>query len=626
MRNDGLPEEVIYGKTGFKIKVPLASCTIAAGANEVLEGITAAVELMNLTVEVTPVGCMGLDFIDPWIELTKRGYPSIIYSNVTPDIVEQIIREYLDGDYSSAYAFRFGGVSEKNVPSLDELDVWKNQVRWISGKCGIINPESIEEYVMVGGYKGLKNCLRLTQEETIEELKRSNLRGRGGAGFPTWIKWNICKEQQGDIKYVIANCDEGDPGAFMNRLLAESDPHRILEGLIIAGHTIGAHKGFIFVRAEKPLAAKRLLKAAEAAREKGFLGGNILGSGYCFDIEVFLSAGAFVCGEETAMIAAIQGERATPIQRPPFPAVKGLWEMPTIINNVETLAHVATIMAEGWEKFAEIGTDKSKGTKMYCVTGAVKRTGAYEVPIGTPIKTLIYDLAGGPPKGKTIKAVQLGGPSGGCVSADMFDLPMDYDSLQSAGAIMGSGGMVVLDNTNCMVDMARFFLSFTTAESCGKCSVGRIGTRLMHETLKRITKGEGTSEDIELLKETSEVMQKACLCALGRTASNPILSTLRYFENEYLDHIKERKCQALVCKPLLTYCIDPDKCKACLVCVKSCPVQAISGEKGSAPAIIDQIKCIKCGTCTDACPFDAIVKVPGRICKQAITVEEGFCK
>jgi NADH:ubiquinone oxidoreductase subunit F (NADH-binding)/NAD-dependent dihydropyrimidine dehydrogenase PreA subunit len=364
------------------------------------------------------------------------------------------------------------------------------------------------------------------------------------------------------------------------------------------------------------------MKAAEDARAKGFLGGNILGSGCCFDIEVFLSAGAFVCGEETAMIAAIQGERANPIQRPPFPAVKGLWGMPTIINNVESLAHVATIMAEGWEKFAALGTEKSKGTKMYCVTGAVQRTGAYEVQVGTPIKKLLYDIAGGPPEGKVIKAVQLGGPSGGCVPTDMFDLPMDYDSLQSAGAIMGSGGMVVLDNTNCMVDMARFFLSFTTAESCGKCSVGRIGTRLMYETLKRITNGEGTAEDIELLKETSDVMQKACLCALGRTASNPILTTLRYFENEYKDHIEAKKCKALVCKPLVTYCMDPDKCKGCMVCVKSCPMDAISGENGSTP-VIDQTKCIKCGTCLDSCPFGAITKVPGRVCEKAVKVEEG---
>ncbi len=589
----------------------MGSCTIAAGANEVLQSINLAVESLNLNAEITPVGCIGLDFIDPWIELSKKGYPSAIYANVTPDMVEQLIQEYLDRDFSSAYAFRFKKIDGEKTPSLDELDVWKNQVRWISGKCGIINPESIDEYLAVGGYQGLKKCLARAPEETIEDLKKANLRGRGGAGFPTWIKWNICKEQPGDVKYVIANCDEGDPGAFMNRLLAESDPHRILEGLIIAGYTIGAHKGFVFVRAEKPLAAKRLLKAAEDARDRGFLGGNILGSGYCFDIEVFLSAGAFVCGEETAMIAAIQGERANPIQRPPFPAVKGLWGMPTIINNVETLAHVATIMAEGWEKFAALGTEKSKGTKMYCVTGAVKRTGAYEVPVGTPIKKLLYDIAGGPPKGKTIKAVQLGGPSGGCVPADMFDLQMDYDSLQSAGAIMGSGGMVVLDNTNCMVDMARFFVSFTTAESCGKCSVGRIGTRLMHETLKRITTGEGTADDIELLKETSDVMQKACLCALGRTASNPILTTLRYFEKEYIDHIENKKCEALVCKPLLTFCIDSEKCKGCLVCAKSCPVQAISGEKGQTPTI-DPTVCVKCGTCAVACPFGSIQKVAGQ--------------
>ena len=603
----------------------MASCTIAAGANEVLLSVNSVIQSMALDIEVTPVGCMGLDFIDPWIELSKKGYPPTIYANVAPDAVEQIIREYLDRDFSSAYAFRSGKPDGETIPLLEELDVWKNQVRWISGKCGIINPESVDEYIAVGGYEGLKKCLKMAPEETIEELKKANLRGRGGAGFPTWIKWNICREQPGNVKYVIANCDEGDPGAFMNRLLAESDPHRILEGLIIAGHTIGANRGFVFVRAEKPLAAKRLMKAAEDARAKGFLGGNILGSGYCFDIEVFLSAGAFVCGEETAMIAAIQGERANPIQRPPFPAVKGLWGMPTIINNVESLAHVATIMAEGWEKFAALGTEKSKGTKMYCVTGAVQRTGAYEVQVGTPIKKLLYDIAGGPPEGKVIKAVQLGGPSGGCVPANMFNLPMDYDSLQSAGAIMGSGGMVVLDNTNCMVDMARFFLSFTTAESCGKCSVGRIGTRLMYETLKRITNGEGTKDDIGLLKETSDVMQKACLCALGRTASNPILTTLRYFENEYTAHIEAKKCEAMVCKPLLTYCIDPEKCKGCHVCVKSCPVEALSGEKGKTP-VFDQTKCIKCGTCLDSCPFGAIEKVPGRVCKKPVKVEEGYCQ
>ena len=621
MRNDSVPEEVKYGKKELKIRVPLASCTIAAGAEEVYQAVTQVVERMGLDAEITPVGCMGLDFIDPWIELTKKGYPSAIYANVKVDMAEHLIHEYLDKDFSSAYAFRFEKPEGEAVPSLDELDIWKNQVKWISGKCGIINPESIDDYIAVGGYKGLKKCLNRKPEETIDELKKANLRGRGGAGFPTWIKWNICKEQPGNIKYVIANCDEGDPGAFMNRLLAESDPHRILEGLIIAGYTIGSHKGFIFVRAEKPLAAKRLLKAAEDARNKGYLGGNILGKGYCFDIEVFLSAGAFVCGEETAMIAAIQGERANPIQRPPFPAVKGLWGMPTIINNVESLAHVATIMAEGWEKFAALGTEKSKGTKMYCVTGAVKRTGAYEVPIGTPIKTLIYDLAGGPPNGKKIKAVQLGGPSGGCVPADMFDLPMDYDSLQSAGAIMGSGGMVVLDNTNCMVDMAQYFLSFTTAESCGKCSVGRIGTRLMYETLKKITHGEGSVDDIQLLYEISDVMQKACLCALGRTASNPVLTTLRYFKNEYDSHINDKKCEALVCKPLLTYCIDSQKCKGCLICQKNCPVEAISGMKGSTPNI-DQSMCVKCGTCAESCPFGAISKIPGISCEKLLKIEE----
>lgn len=608
----------------------MASCTIAAGAKEVLNRIFDVVKSMGLDrFEVTPVGCMGLDFIDPWIELSRKcpcASISTIYANVRPENVEKIIIDFLDGDFSEAYAFRFGTSTRgKKIPSLDELDVWKHQTRWISRNCGIINPESINEYVAVGGYQGLRKCLSIKEEETIKILKKANLRGRGGAGFPTWLKWNICKEQAGNEKYVIANCDEGDPGAFMNRLLAESDPHRIMEGLIIAGHTIGAHKGFIFVRAEKPLAAKRLQKAVEDAEMNGFLGENILGSGYCLDVEVFLSAGAFVCGEETGMIAAIQGERATPNQRPPFPAVKGLWSLPTVINNVETLAHVATIMSEGWEKFSSMGTEASKGTKMYCVTGAVERTGAYEVPIGTPIKRLLYEIAGGPPKDKTIKAVQLGGPSGGCVPSEMFDLPMDYDTLQNAGAIMGSGGMVVLDNTNCMVDMARFFLSFTTAESCGKCSVGRMGTRLMYETLKRITDGEGKIQDFDLLEEISGVMQKACLCALGRTAPNPVLTTLRYFKKEYFEHIKDNECEALVCKALITYHINPDKCKGCMTCVKNCPVQSISGPLGCCP-IIDQSKCIKCGTCVDICPFGAIEKTTGKSAYQSVKLKEGYCQ
>ena len=408
----------------------------------------------------------------------------------------------------------------------------------------------------------------------------------------------------------------------MNRLLAESDPHRILEGLIIAGYAIGAQKGFIFVRAEKPLAARRLSKAVEDAYASGFLGGNILNSGFNFDVEVFLSAGAFVCGEETAMISAIEGGRATPRQRPPYPAVKGLWGKPTIINNVETLAHVATIMSDGWKKFAALGTERSKGTKMYCVVGSVKRTGAYEVPIGTSIRDLVYRMAGGPPEGRKIKAVQVGGPSGGCIPSSMLDLPLDYETLQEAGAIMGSGGIVVIDDSNCMVDIARFFLSFTMAESCGQCIPGRIGTRLMYEILTRITSGLGEMRDLDLLREICTVMIKTCLCALGRTAPNPVLTTLRYFKDEYVAHIKEKVCPALVCKAFVRYKIDPNKCKGCALCAKNCPVQAISGNLGS-PHVINQDKCVKCGTCVEVCPSNAIIKVSGKIMeKQAQVMKE----
>jgi len=608
-----LPKEIIYGRTGFKIKVPIASCTVAVGAEKVYESVLAEVRSRNIDAEVTIVGCMGLDFIDPWIELAKIGYPPAIYANVKPEHIERIVSEYLSGNFLEAYALRFRvNGEEKGVPTLDELDPWKYQVKWVSRNCGIVNPESIRDYIALRGYYGLKRSLSMKPEEVIDEIKKAGLRGRGGAGFPTWLKWKICREQPGDEKYVIANCDEGDPGAFMNRLLAESDPHRILEGLIIAGYAIGAQKGFIFVRAEKPLAAKRLSKAVEDARTHGVLGKNIFNSGFNFDVEVFLSAGAFICGEETAMIAAIEGGRATPRQRPPYPAVKGLWDKPTTINNVETLAHVATIMSDGWRKFASMGTEKSKGTKMYCVVGSVKRTGAYEVPIGTSIKDLVYKIAGGPQEGREIKAVQVGGPSGGCIPSSMLNLPLDYETLQEAGAIMGSGGIVVIDNANCMVDIARFFLSFTMAESCGQCIPGRVGTRLMYETLTRITDGMGEMEDLELLKKIGEAMIKTCLCALGRTAPNPVLTTLRYFEDEYLMHIREKTCPALVCKALIKYQIDPDRCKGCALCAKNCPAQAIIGNPGS-PYIIDQDKCIKCGTCVEVCPFNAIIKLPKKM-------------
>jgi len=602
--------ELNYGESGFLIRVPLASCTIASGAQEVYNKVLEELKSRSITADVKVVGCIGMCHIDPWIELVREGYPPAIYANLKPEDVGKVISEYLSGDVSNAYALRYrvGKVrGEDKVPTLNEINSWKYQVRWVSRNCGLVNPESMEDYIARGGYRGLDRALRMKPDDVIEEVKRSGLRGRGGAGFPTWLKWRICRDQPGEEKYVITNADEGDPGAFMNRLLAESDPFRVIEGLTIAAYAIGASKGFIFVRAEKPLMAERLAKAVEQARFYGLLGKNILGRGFNFDIEVILSAGAFVCGEETAMIAAIEG-RTRPRQRPPYPAVRGLWGKPTVINNVETLAHVATIMAEGWEKFATIGTEKSKGTKMFCVTGSVKRTGAYEVPIGISIRTLVEDIAGGAPEGRKIKAVQIGGPSGGCIPGNVLDLPIDYESLQHAGAIMGSGGVVVIDDASCMVDVAKFFTSFVVAESCGKCLPCRIGTKLLYDILEKITSGEGTESDVDILNELGEAVKLASLCALGSTAPNPVLSTLRYFRDEYLAHVKERRCPAKVCPRLVTYEILEDKCVGCGTCASKCPANAIVKSEHTKKYRIDQSKCIKCGTCFTICPVNAIVK------------------
>ncbi|MEM1680216.1 MAG: NADH-quinone oxidoreductase subunit NuoF [Sulfolobales archaeon] len=602
-------DELRYGRHGFKIRVPISSCTLAAGAREVYEAVRKEVELGNIGADITISGCLGLCYLDPWIELSKRGLPSAIYVKVKAEDVSKILKEYLSGDLSNAFALRSDGSLQSKdykVPLLNDVAPWANQVKFVSKNCGVVNPESIEDYVALGGFRGLEAVLNLHPKNVIEVIKKSGLRGRGGAGFPTWMKWEIAYSQASDVKYFIVNADEGDPGAFMNRLLAESDPYRVIEGMIIGAYAVGASKGYIFVRAEKPLMAERLSKAVEETRKYGLLGRNILGSGFNFDIEVILSAGAFVCGEETALIAAIEG-RTRPRQRPPYPATRGLWDKPTVINNVETVAHVATIFQVGVGEFTKYGTEKSKGTKMFCITGSVKRTGAYEVPIGISLSKLVYDLAGGPPDDRKVKAVQIGGPSGGCIPADLLNTPVDYETLQSAGAIMGSGGVVVIDENSCMVDVAKFFTGFTLAESCGKCFTCRIGMKILYDILNDITEGRGTEEDLDLLNELSDVIMGGSLCALGGTAPNPVKSTLRYFKDEYIAHIKDRKCPAKVCPSLVEYWVDPAKCVGCGLCVKVCPTGSISGERGK-PHSIDTARCVKCSQCFITCPQGAIIK------------------
>ena len=598
--------ESIKNGNGLRIKVALASCTIAAGAVEVLKAVSEVAK--ELGAEVVRVGCSGLCFLDPWIEVSAPGMPPAIYGNVDPESVEKIIKKYVSGDVSGAYAIRYRtgrARGENEVPTLDERPEWKLQVRYVSRNCGVVDPESLEHYIAFGGYRGLERAFQLGPEGVIEEIKRAGLRGRGGAGFPTWLKWKLCRERESDEKFVVANADEGDPGAYMNRLLAESDPFRIIEGLTIAAYAVGATKGYIFVRAEKRLMAERLQRAVEEARKWGLLGKNILGTGFSFDIEVVLSGGAFVCGEETALLAAIEGRIPRPRQRPPYPVEKGLWGKPTVINNVETLAHVATILAEGWESFAKYGTEKSKGTKMFCVTGSVRRTGAYEVPLGTSIRTLVEVIAGG--SDKKIKAVQVGGPSGGCIPYELMDLPLDYESLQQAGAIMGSGGIVVIDESRCMVDVAKFFTNFVVAESCGKCVPCRVGMKILQTLLDKVVSGEASPEDLDLLEELGEAIKACSLCGLGMTAPNPVLSTLKHFRWEYEAHVYERRCPSKTCIKLVRFEIDSSKCIACGSCARACPAEAIQFVDGKY--VIDQSKCVKCGSCEIVCPVRAVVRV-----------------
>ena len=593
-------EPVIYFGT--------ASCGRAAGAMAVKDAAEEALQKLKINANLVEVGCIGPCCFEPLIYIQKPGKQPICYSNIVPDKVETLLKGYLiDDDPQKELALGIlGDNAIYDIPSIFEHPMLKPQVRLVLRNCGIINPYDIDHYIAHDGYQAIKTVLTKTPEEVIEEIKISGLRGRGGAGFPTHMKWKFCRDAAGQPKYLICNADEGDPGAFMDRSVLEGDPHSVLEGMIIGAYAIEASGGVIYCRAEYPLAIKRLQIAIDQAREKGYLGKNIVGiEGFDFDIYIKEGAGAFVCGEETALIASVEGQRGMPRKRPPFPAASGLWKKPTNINNVETLANVPWIIQHGAEEYAKYGTEKSKGTKVFALAGKIKRSGLVEVPMGMTVKDVIFKLGGGIQDNKEFKAVQMGGPSGGCIPAHLSHTIVDYDSVNATGAIMGSGGMVVMDETTCMVDVARFFLDFTQKESCGKCTFCRIGTKRMLEILTRITEGKGEEGDIEQLEELSYQIKDNSLCGLGQTAPNPVLTTIKYFRDEYEAHIRDKKCPAMVCTNLLTYEVDETNCTGCTVCAKNCPVDAISGERKQLHHI-DQDVCIKCGICYTKCKFEAI--------------------
>jgi NADH-quinone oxidoreductase subunit F len=584
-----------------KITVGLASCGISAGGDAVYETFK---NLINSNgdngIELAKTGCVGSCFREVLVDYTD-GKGNFTYADVTPERAEEIFEKHvINNEPVNDYLMIDG---ENNREEM----FFNKQKRIVLRNTGIIDPENIEQYIERDGYKGIEKVLKeMSPEDVREHVKKSGLRGRGGGGFSAGMKWGFAAGEDSEKKYMVCNADEGDPGAFMDRSVLEGDPHSVIEGLAIAAYAIGADEGYIYVRAEYPLAIKRLNIAIAQATEKGFLGDNIMGSDFSLDLHLKIGAGAFVCGEETALIASIEGERGMPRLRPPFPAKAGIWGKPTIVNNVETLANVPYIITHGWEDFAATGTEKSKGSKVFALTGKIKKSGLVEVPMGLSLREVIFDIGGGIKNDRKFKAVQLGGPSGGCIPADMLDTPVDYESLTATGAIMGSGGMVVMDEGTCMVDVAKFFMNFIKEESCGKCTFCRVGTKRMHEVLVRITKGEGKEEDLDLLLDLGDKVKDSSLCALGGTAPNPILSTMRFFREEYEEHIREGKCRAKVCKPLLTYTIDPEACTGCTVCAKKCPANCITGEK-KGPHEIKQDECIKCGNCYSACNFDAVL-------------------
>jgi NADP-reducing hydrogenase subunit HndC len=581
-------------------------CT-SSNSEKIITALEAALQEQGQASEVKVIktGCFGLCALGPIVVVYPEG---AFYSRVTPEDADEIVREHIVKGRIVTRLLYQETVHEDTISSLSETGFYKKQLRIALRNCGVINPENIDEYIAFDGYQALATALtEQTPDQIVDILKRSGLRGRGGAGFPSGLKWQFTKDAPGSQKYVCCNADEGDPGAFMDRSVLEGDPHSLIEAMTVAGYAVGANQGYVYVRAEYPIAVKRLKIAIDQAKEYGFLGQNIFGTDFSFDLEVRLGAGAFVCGEETALMTSVEGHRGEPRPRPPFPAVKGLFGKPTLLNNVETYANVPWILQHGWEEFANIGTEKSKGTKVFALGGKITNTGLVEIPMGTTLREVVEEIGGGVPNGKAFKAAQTGGPSGGCIPAELIDTPIEYDTLTAIGSMMGSGGLIIMDEDNCMVDIARYFLDFTVDESCGKCTPCRIGTRRMLSILDKITQGQGTMEDLDMLQELGQHIKENSLCGLGQTAPNPVLSTLRYFRDEYIAHVRDKKCPAHVCKAMLEYTIIPEKCTGCTACARVCPTGAIKGAV-KQPHVIDQSKCIKCGACMEKCRFAAIKK------------------
>jgi NADH-quinone oxidoreductase subunit F len=596
--------------------VGAATCGRAAGAGETLERLRAEIAARNIEAQVVETGCLGPCSLEPLMIVHKPDTPRVCFGNVGPREVAGILQRHVLGN-DPCPEWALGVLTPGTVDGIGPFTdhpMLRGQVRRILANCGLIDPNNVEHYLARDGYRGFLRALELGSDGVVEAVKGAGLRGRGGAGFPTWRKWDVCRTTPAEQRYLICNADEGDPGAFMNRSLIEGDPHAILEGMLIAAFALGASQGYIYCRAEYPLALTRLKAAIGQMRDLGLLGEKIEGSGFSFDLHIKKGAGAFVCGEETALIASIEGRRGMPQPRPPFPAVSGLWGKPTVIQNVETLANLPLILRHGPEWYAQLGTAASKGTRTFALAGKVKRTGLIEVPLGTTLRQIVEEIGGGSSDGKPIKAVQTGGPSGGCLGAETLDLPVDYESLAQAGSIMGSGGMIVLDEETCAVDLAKYFISFTQNESCGKCPPCRVGTRAMLYLLERIVDGKGTLEDIPRLEDMALTVARGSLCGLGQTAPNPVLTTLRYFRQEYLDHVEKRQCTAFVCRPLMQHRIDAERCPGCTACVKVCPAEAITGARGE-PHVINAALCSQCGSCLSVCPptYAAVYRVSGEL-------------